>query len=760
MRAQFPFRARAFSGRVRLNFTAKTVIAALVLITAACAFAYHNAADNGATNFDDHWQVTRNHLVQEATLDNVKSILARPHHGIYLPVKLLSYMADYAFYGALGVDPVKGVHLTNIILHALNSLLVALLCGLALGDLAGERLTRVGAAFVGVFSGVLFALHPIHVESVAWLSGRKDVLSFFFMMLSFLAFRTTLLKRSKLTGLASVLLFILALGSKSTVLCLPLLAVAYWMLLGRRGGATAVAVLLLLCFAALGAVFVGAAVLAGADYGARPVGGSYLTHLLTLLKTFPFYMRKLMFPTNLSVIYARPVARGFGDFGVWWGAALLAGQLAVAVFVRARMAKFIVLWYLLALLPVMQLIPMPVPALAADRYAYIPSVAFALAPALIAWNVRKALLRRSWTAVSTVLVGACVLYAGTLGVATWSRNRVWRSSETLWRDCLAKNPTSRTALLNLGVVYLEKDDLGAARELFEEVVRIEPGFILGYYQLGGIFERTGAPFLAKSVYSRVLSGESSHPERLTRRYRGLAANRLGHMALEEGRYQSALDHARQAMLHLVSPSRAGRMMQAAAMGEDALGPEIADSDVMKDSLVLSYRASQMMREARELADMLIVAGDAAAADGDALQAERHYRHAADSAEDYPRPRLKLARLYSEYARWTPAYEEFTAAFLCGAQGAQFEHDYGLAAIGTGRYEAAVKRLERALELNPAMVQAEVKLAYARAHLGETDKALAAVERVLERDPENENARRVKEIIMDMDSGGSDGSRGE
>ena len=743
----------------RLNFTAKTVIAALVLITAACAFAYHNAADNGATSFDDPWQVTGNHLVQEATLDNVKTILARPHHGIYLPVKLLSYMADYAFYGALGVDPVKGVHLTNIILHALNSLLVAVLCGLAARDLAGEKLTRDGAAFVGLFSGVLFALHPIHVESVAWLSGRKDVLSFFFMTLSFLAFRTTLFRRWKLTGLACVLLFILALGSNSTVLCMPLLAVAYWMLLGRRGSVAAVVVLVLLCLAAMGAILVGAVVLAGADYVVRPAGGSYLTHLLTVLKTFPFYMRKLMFPVNLSVIYARPIARGFGDFGVWCGAALLVGQLAVAVLVRARMAKFIVLWYLLALLPVMQLIPVPVPALAADRYAYIPSVAFALAPALIAWNVRKALLRRGLTAVSTVFVAACVLYAGTLGAATWSRNRVWRSSETLWSDCLAKNPASRLALLNLGAVYLEKDDLVAARSLFEEAVRIEPGFILAYYQLGRIFERTGAPFLAKSVYGRALSAESSHLERVTRRYRGLASNRLGHMALDEGRYQSALDHAREAMQHLVSPARAARMMQAATIGENALGPEMADSDVMKDSLVLSYRASQMMRDARELADMLITAGDAAAADGDVLQAERHYRHAADSAEDYAVPRLKLGRLYSEYARWGPAYEEFTAASMRGVRGAQFEHDYGLAAIGTERYEAAVKRLERALELAPDMVEAEVKLAYARAYLGETDKALETIDRVLEQDPENENARRVKAIITDMVSGGSDSSPG-
>jgi len=731
----------------------------MLLITGAGALAYMDAPSNGATNFDDPWQVTENKLVQDACAGNVARILTRPCHGTYLPAKLLSYMADYAVYRALGVDPVKGIHLTNVALHVANSLLVALLCGLAVRDLAPQRLTFEGAAFVGVFSGILFVLHPVHVESVAWLSSRKDVLSFFFMALSFLCLRNVFLRRSLIWAFSSVVLFIFAAASKSTVLSLPLLGITYWFLVGRRGGGRAISVIGLLAVTAVVAAMVAAAAAAGEGYRARPVGGSFVTHYLTLLKTFPFYMRKLMFPVNLCVIYAVPPALGFGDPGVWWGAALLLGQIAVAVFVRVRTARFIVLWYLIALLPVIQIIPVPVSALAADRYAYIASVPFALAPALIAWNVRTALIRRGALALSTVLVAACLLYAGALGAATWSRNRVWRSSEALWRDCLAKNPSSRTALVNLAAVHLERGDLSAARALYEDAIRIDPGFILAHYHLGEIFEKTGAPYLARALYSRALAAESSLAERQTRRYKGLSAVRLADMALEEGKYESALTHARRAMEFLVSPARAEAMLKAASLGRDALGEDTPDGDVIKKALILTYRALESLNEARRLADLLIKAGDAAAGEGDPQTAERHYRSAAEALEDYAEPHLRLARLFNDYGRWKPAYDEFTAAFIRGAAGARFEHDYGLAAIGLGRYREAAERLSRAVKLEPSLTEAKVKLAYARAHLGEFDAALALVEEVMADEPDNENARRVKRMILEMRAANADAGHG-
>ncbi len=740
-----------------MAFKAKTAVAAIILITAAGGLSYRSAIHDGSTNFDDHWMVAENPLVQQASAENIHRIIVRPYHGVYQPVTFLSYMADYAVWEASGIDAIKGVHATNVLLHIANALLVALLCAVVLQDLAGDGLGREGVAFASVFAGLLFVLHPLHVESVAWLSSRKDVLSFGFMLLSLLSVRAAFCSASRawwVWGGAAVVLFSFAVGSKVTAVSLVPLGVMYWFLLGRPRALRAGVVFGILCVIGAAGTLVAARAAAAGGYLARPVGGSYLVHYMTVLRTFPFYMRKLLFPVNLSAVYVLAPAGGSGDASVWLGAALLSGQIAVASFVRVRLARFIVLWYLIALLPVMQLVPVPVPALAADRYAYTASLSFALAPALLAWKVRRVLIGRGALAASTALVAACVLYAGTLGAATWSRTRVWRSSRTLWEDTLAKHPSSRMALVNLGAVYLEDGDIEAARTLYENVLRIDPHYVLAHYQLGRIFEKTDAPYLARAVYTRLLASESSLTERYTRRYKGLAALRLAAMSLEDGRFGSAQSNARMALELVLTPARAAEMIRLSERGGDALAADMDDSDLMKEALLVIHRADESLREARRIADMLVAAGDDAVAEADVQLAERHYRRAAEAAEEYAVPRLRLARLYSRYGQWDAAWEEFAAARIRGAAGAAFEHDYGLAAIGTGRYHEATERFERALELAPEMSDALVKLAFARAHTGEVAKALDIIEEVLAAEPANEDARLVKEIILEIASGSS------
>jgi tetratricopeptide (TPR) repeat protein len=717
----------------------------VALIVAAGLFAYQNAFANGSTNFDDQWQVVANPYVVSPGLDSVRNVVARPYHGVYLPVKLLSYMADYALWGGLGVDPIRGVHATNVALHIANSLLVALISFFALADLASERIDRRSAAFAGFFAGVLFAVHPIHVESVAWLSSRKDVLSFFFMALAFLAFRAACVKRWSIGyGLLALVLFPLALGSKSTVACFPLLAGLYWLLLSRRGGWLCGAVIAGLVIEAALAVLVASACVAEAGYGSAPIGGSYLTHVLTSIKTFPFYMRKLLFPTNLSVVYVLPAATGLLDPGVWWGLLMISAQVAVAVFVRAKTARFIVLWYLFALVPVLRFVPVAVPALAADRYAYIASVPFALAPALIALRIRTALLERRAIGVSTALVAACVVYAGALCVGAYSRNRVWRSSETLWRDCLSKNPTSRIALINLGDVYFRKGDYPSARELFERVIKLDPYNILAYYRVAQVFEKTGAPYMARTTYSRALAQPSSMTDRFTRRYRALAALHLAEMNLADHKHVAARTYATRSIAIL------GDLPD--AREERPSMP--AEEDVLLKAAAVYNRATDLIEKTRELSRGLVAKGDAAAEGGDPQAAERFYKRAGEVADEYYLPRVQLARLYLKYAEYEAAHEEFSAAFVRGAQGADLEHDFGTASLGSQRSDQAVLHLEAALELDPSLVEAKIKLALAHAFLGHRERAVEAIDEVLAAHPNNREALKVREMIRAAGAGTS------
>ena len=386
----------------------------------------------------------------------------------------------------------------------------------------------------------------------------------------------------------------------------------------------------------------------------------------------------------------------------------------MVLFVRARLAKLIVLWYLFALVPVMQIIPTPVPSLAADRYAYVPSVAFAIAPAVILWHVRTALVSRGTVAIAAVLVAAGVLYAGALGAAAWSRNRVWRSSETLWSDVLAKNPASPMALLNLGQVCLERGDYARSKELFREAARVAPGFLNADLNLGIASERSGDLVAAKVYYQLAMSRPSALTPHVTLEVRAQAAYGLSWVFYRERRYVAARNLAEQAL---------------------ALFPELSGPATM------ARRADKAVGDFRVLADSLIAAGDAAAESSPA-RAARLYSKAADAFLEYPEPVVRLARLYAACGQWPEAYEQYVLAEERGAQGWQFDYDYGVAALKTDRCAVAAECLSRSLAAAPesGRHRVMVKLAIARAYLGEPAQALVILKEVLDADPADADAR--------------------
>ena len=708
---------------------------AAAVAAAAALVAYANAVGNGATNFDDLWQVLSNPLVQPPfTVDKITGIFFAPYHGEYQPVKLLSYLLDEAVARALRVDPRRVLHLTNVVFHALNTALVALISIAAVRDMGAGELRERGTLFVGLFSGVYFALHPIHVESVAWISGRKDVLCFFFMAASLLAFRRAAVGGRTAAAALSVVLFALALASKATVLTFPLIVFVYWMLAGRRGGRTAVVAIFALALLAASYAVFGASVVAREGYSAGPSGGSYFVHLLTVVKTFPFYMRKMFFPEGLSAVYPTVAARGPFDPAVWWGAAMILAQLAMVVFIRVRMVRFIVLWYLLGLVPVLQIVPMPVPSISADRYAYVSSVPFALAAAVILWQVRRRLLERGAVAVASILVAAGVVYAGVLGAATWSRNRVWRSSETLWRDVIEKDPSSRFGLVNLGQYYLEAGYNVRSRDFFVGAVQSDPGFIMAYSNLALSYEKTGDLTEAKAYYQMALTRPSSLTERGTLDTRARAAYGLARIYFQERRYLTARRYAEDAMT--LSPELAGP----------------ARFYAMVDGAI---------KESKALADEFIRTGDALA-EAAPDKAINLYTKAADAALEYDEPVIRRANLYRRLGEHQSAFDDFALAAALGAHGAQFDYEYGVAALHLARYDAAAERLSMALAEEPSMEDASVKLAIAKAYLGEPAQALLILRDVLEKDPGNEEAKKnfdaIKSLVEQSPKGAGDAAK--
>jgi protein O-mannosyl-transferase len=381
-------------------------------------------------------------------------------YAYYRPLLTVSYLLDRAVFGELAT---RGPHAVNVLLHALSTLLVA---WLALRLFAG----RAHARWAALGAGLLFAVHPIHTESVSWITGRSDVLATC-LLLAALALAARLRSGAGPGAIAgSLLLFALATLSKEVALVgVGLLPILLWALPAPEperprcssqrerwliGGYALVA---------LGYGLLRAA--AGTESGLGRFEGGVAAAAGRLLAALGYYLLKVVWPPPQSALVVELPAAG-------WGA--LVGSLAIAFLVwaglRARQGQrqWLLggLWVLVPLLPAL---PVAISRLAeapvAERYLYLPSVGVSW---LFAGALTLALERLGRRELVLVAAAALVTLAG---AATVTRNQVWRSDLALWSDTVRKAPDSGLAWNELGKAYLDRRlDLDTAKSHFERAL--------------------------------------------------------------------------------------------------------------------------------------------------------------------------------------------------------------------------------------------------------------------------------------------------
>jgi tetratricopeptide (TPR) repeat protein len=373
----------------------------------------------------------------------------------YLPVRDLSYVAERLACGAFHAGC---QHADNLLLH------------IATGLLAIALAARLGAgAAAALAAGALFLLHPIQVESVAWIASRKDLLAALFAML---AWHTHERGRRTLSALA----FLAAGLSKATVVLLPVALAASSVLIGKarpRDAARRVAP------HALVAALVAALQLRSAGEAgmlARASGVDPLAALLLAAKLPFLYARNVLWPSELHLLYA-PDIPSASSIGAWVPAVALAGGLALAVRAGAVRARPLVALglatFLLALAPTLGLVPFQL--LMADRYAYLAMAGLGLAaagcfPAAPAPRPGAARTRRARG------LAGCAPLALAIPLALASRREAlaWRDSEALWRREVARDPARTEAWANLGEHYLTNGRAGEAADALARAARLRP----------------------------------------------------------------------------------------------------------------------------------------------------------------------------------------------------------------------------------------------------------------------------------------------
>jgi len=511
----------------------KPPVALLCLLLAACVLpVYLQTASFDFINYDDNQYVTDNaHVNTGLSAENVRWAFTSVHSSNWHPLTWISHQADVSLFG---MDP-GAHHLVNVAFHLANSLLLFLFL---------VRATR--EAGPSLFVAALFALHPLHVESVAWVAERKDVLSTFFGFLTLLTYLAYIRRPGALRLAGTLACYTLSLLAKPMLVTLPalLLLLDVWPL-GRLKPFSAASwkrpLIEKAPFAAL------AAAMSAAAYRAQETGQAVSTldvlplgaRMGNAVVSYARYLADAVWPSGLAPFYPHP---GTGiHAGAVLGAALLAAALSLGALWTFRSRPYITVgwfWYLGTLVPVIGLVQIGAQS-HADRYTYVPLVGVFIAAA---WGLSDLWAARRLP--SLVLRAAALVVAAALGALAFSQTALWKDSVSLFTHTLAVTERNALAHKNLGVALanagdqegalaqyrlglaidgedadLQYDAANALSELgrkeeavkaYRKAASLDPGHVLARYNLGNTLARLGRYGEAEEAYRRALALDPNH----------------------------------------------------------------------------------------------------------------------------------------------------------------------------------------------------------------------------------------------------------
>src|SRR2546425_642640 len=578
-----------------------------VLIALVTVVPFLPTLDNQFVNWDDDDNLVENPHYRGLGWTHLRWMWTTSHIGHYAPLTWMTFGLDYLLWG---MNPV-GYHLTNLLLHAANAAVFYLLALRILGSaLPGPRERgNVGLAASAAFAALLFAIHPLRVESVAWATDRRDVLSGLFSLVALLACLRAGEQgaRGRSGYWASVGLFMCALLSKSMAVSLPVVLLILDVyplrrLGGARGwwGEPARRIYLekipfvLLALAASGGAFI-------PQIEGRNMPSldelSVLGRLAVSAYGLRFYLWKTVFPVSLSPLYELrgqdPLALPFLlSYGV------VPAVTALALILRHRLPGLPAAWlaYVVILLPVLGIFQNG-PQIAADRYTYLAGLGWAL--------LASAGMLAAWRRRSFLVTGLAVVLLLGLGTLTWNQVRVWHDSEKLWSHAVAIDPGSSIGQLSLGLALARHGKLAEAVEHYEAAPRLEPGYVDANYAWGNALARQGKLAEAVEHYEQALKIKPDHAD---------AHSNMGAALVGQGKLAEAIEHYQQAL----------RAKPDHADAHTNLGEALAQQGKL-DEAIEHYRRALEIRP--ESADAHNDWGLALARQGKLAEAVKHYQEA-------------------------------------------------------------------------------------------------------------------------------------
>ncbi len=616
-----------------------------------------------ARTFDDDAFLTHNPLVQNPSWPSVQRFFAEvlepsTVHGYYLPLSMTSLMLDYAAGGR--PENLTPFHRTSLALHALNTGLIVALLYLLFRQ-----------PWTAACVGLLYGLHPLTVEPVAWVGERKTVLAAFFAFACLVAYTAHARRGGGWRLAAAAVLYLLAILSKPTAVPLPALLVLidYWPLhrLNRRAwlektpfvliGVAGVIVTLVSHSRTAG---VSAPVASDpAALAAVPLRAGYL---------IAFYLGKVLWPSPLSTVYPMPDPVSLANAAILIGC-LVTLALAVLVFLSRRRTPALAiggLGFVIALLPTLGLVRYSW-VTASDKYLYLPAIGLLLPlAALLAWwwgREPGAIRPRVRRGLILAVIGIVAL-----GEAVMTRRQIaiWATSESLGRHAVAVAPESAPALSNLGIALHLKGRYDEAIELYRRAIEVDPNDALTNNALGDALVQTGKHLDAVGHFLLARRERPDLP---------FVHNNLGNTQVMLGQNERALESFDQAL---------------------RLWPEYADAYVSR-----GHCLSRMNR----LDDAI-----------------RDYRRALELKPDHLLALNNLGNALLNKRQYQPALDAFNRALAVDPDHADTFSNLGNVWLEMGDVEKGADCYRRALAIEPRLLQAQCNLAEAYRRMGRIDDA--------------------------------------
>jgi protein O-mannosyl-transferase len=675
-----------------------------ILIVVLTLAAFYPALQNKFVNWDDYKNIVENPHYRGLGWKNIAWMFTTFHMGHYQPLSWLTLGLDYVFWG---INPF-GYHLTNLILHGANAIVFYYVSFRLLSLLDATPSSRKTHALpiAAALAALFFAIHPLRVESVAWVTERRDVLSGFFFLLTILFYLKAVTvgeadsgrKRSMALSLIS---YVLALLSKASGITLPLVLIVLDVYPLRRLGQNPKRWLApesreiwrekipFLVFA-LGAGIV--ALMAQHQAKAiRPLEQyDTASRIMQSFYGVGFYLRKTILPFSLSPLYQVSLTPD-----PWRWSFLLSGivvvGITVALFVqRRRWPAIFASWmvYGILLVPTSG-IAQSGPQLVADRYSYLSCMVWALAGSGAIFRLWQASWNRGVPRklFDSVVVFVALVLMG-LGVLTWKQTQVWHDSEELWRHALSIDRGSSFAHNNLGNALAAQGRFEEAIDEFQMALSIDPNDPDATYNLGNALAQQGNFEAAGKQLQQALQ---MNPDN------AMAAYDLGNVRARQGRFDEAIDQFQKALKIDPGLTRAHYNMASLLMQEGKLDEAIA-----------------------------------------------HFRQVMLLAPEDGRAPYHLGQIFSRQGRLDEALRHYRLALRIDPSNLKARYYLAVALAEQGDFEGAGKEFQESLRIDPKLGEAHAGLARALSAQGKKDQAVQHYQealRLLKSQTQNEGSKK-------------------